>query len=144
MSIVSGTTNRDEGAYLGFYGKGSDGMVDLQPIADIHKSEVFKTSKLFNIPNEVIEAVPSGDVWDGRNDEQMIGAPYQFIEAYLIMLEKNRLDLLDELEIGDKEKAKLWISNIEKIHKTNLHKYKVGLPARFIDVMPRCVPGGWQ
>lgn len=44
-SLVVGTTNRDEGSYIGFFGKASDAMVDLQPIADIHKSEVYKVAE---------------------------------------------------------------------------------------------------
>jgi len=143
-SIVSGTTNRDEGAYIGFYGKGSDGMVDIQPIGDLHKSEVVLLSKMLNVPVEIQIAPPAGDVWDGRVDEQMIGAPYWFIESYLIMLEKGRFDLLEMLGQEERTKADRWMENIEKIHKTNLHKYQVGLPARFVDVIPRCVPGGWS
>ena len=48
--LLLGTTNRDEGAYLGFVGKASDGMVDLQLIADLHKSEVRQLSRALGLP----------------------------------------------------------------------------------------------
>jgi NAD+ synthetase len=62
-SVVVGTTNRDEGAYVGFFGKASDGMVDLQPIADIHKSEVWEIARLLDVPSEIVNRAPQGDVW---------------------------------------------------------------------------------
>lgn len=58
-SIICGTTNKDEGAYLGYVGKASDGMVDVQIISDIHKSEVYEVAKELEIPKSIIEAVPS-------------------------------------------------------------------------------------
>lgn len=144
-SLVSGTTNRDEGSYLGFFGKASDGMVDIQPIGDLHKSEVILLSRKLRVPVEIRIAKPAGDVWDGRVDEQMIGAPYWFIESYLLMKEfGNFQSMLADLDPEEAEKAIKWAENIEKLHKTNEHKYKVGSPARFIDVMPRVIPGGWQ
>jgi NAD+ synthetase len=143
-SIVVGTTNRDEGSYIGFFGKASDAMVDLQPIADIHKSEVYKAAEALGVPMEVMERYPMGDVWDGRHDEQMIGAPYWFLETYLLlkeMGEKNKLKSLPDTEINATLK---WTDAIESLHNKNAHKYKVGNPAHFIDVMPRKIPGGWQ
>src|SRR5262249_12362719 len=71
-SLVAGTTNRDEGAYLGFFGKASDGMVDLQPISDLHKSEVYALARMLDVPHPVLDAPPTGDVFDGRTDEEMI------------------------------------------------------------------------
>jgi len=146
-SIVSGTTNRDEGSYIGFFGKASDGMVDIQPIADIHKSEVYKLADLLGVPKSITEDEPKGDVWDGRNDEQMIGAPYwflqEFIEARCVILEEKKWDkwLNDH---SDKEK--IWINNIEKLHNTNKHKYQIInnklIPlgfAKYLDVKKRLI-----
>ena len=83
---MSGTTNRDEGAYIGFFGKASDGMVDLQPIADIHKSEVYAIAKILNIPEYIINASPKGDVWNNKLDVEMIGAPYDIVEVFILLL----------------------------------------------------------
>ncbi|PJZ29491.1 NAD(+) synthase [Leptospira kmetyi] len=141
-SIVVGTTNRDEGAYIGFYGKASDGMVDLQPIADLHKNEIIEIAKSINIPTEIIRAEPTGDVFDGRTDQEMIGATYEDIRFFILLKDfgfdfRNLAHLLSSNTIRSFE-------NIEALHQKNLHKYKVGLPSRFIDVMQRIVEGGWS
>jgi len=136
-SIVIGTTNRDEGAYIGFFGKASDGMVDLQPIGDLHKSEVYALAELCGVPQSIINRKPMGDVHDAKTDEEMIGAPYEILEAYTILLELGLHDQIQNLYLNPEFKT--YIDNIEKIHKHNAHKYKVGSPARYIDVMERNV-----
>ena len=142
-SIVVGTTDRDEGAYIGFYGKASDAMVDLQPIADIHKSEVQAISRLLGVIPEITERTPTGDVWDGATSETMIGAPLWFVEMYLLIKEHSLEKLQEELNEEDAKLYNLYSGNVEKLHARNLHKYQVGLPSRFIDILPRAVPGGW-
>ena len=151
-SIVVGTTNRDEGSYIGFFGKASDAMVDLQPIADLHKSEVYEVAKRLNVPNNIINAVPAGDVYDGRVDEEMIGAPYWFLELYL-QCKCYYGDESDKQFTGfirsfqdekDRNLLNQYSDNIEDLHIKNQHKYEVGSPARFIDVLPRKIYGGWQ
>ena len=126
-SIVVGTTNRDEGSYIGFFGKASDAAVDLQPIADIHKSEVYKLANFFDIPVSIINEKPKGDVWDGRNDEEMIGCPYWFLELYILCIDYNESIWIDIKEITVEEEFKIneWINNIEKLHEINHHKYDI-------------------
>lgn len=146
--IVVGTTNRDEGAYIGFFGKASDAMVDLQPIADIHKSEVYKLANLLGISESIINRTPVGDVFDGSTDYDLIGASYDNVEYFQLLDDYNipRVEginsvshVMDKLAIQDEFTA------IMNIHKKNAHKYKVGLPSRFIDVMLRKTNknGGW-
>lgn len=135
-SIVVGTTNRDEGCYIGFFGKASDGMVDLQPIGDLHKSEVIAISKLLNVPDAIINRTPTGDVWDNKCDEEMIGAPYNFLEAYILAKEmkmEHVIDLIADAEVQS------WRFSIENLRFQNLHKYKVGSPSRYIDVLNRVI-----
>ncbi len=134
-AVVVGTTNRDEGAYLGFFGKASDAMVDLQPISDLHKSEVRALALRLGVPAEVVDATPSGDVFDGRSDEAMIGAPYDVVEAVLRLRELGR----DPTLAGHEATAA-----VDRLHAVNAHKYRVGSPAVHLDVMPRGVPGGWD
>lgn len=136
-SIVVGTTNRDEGSYIGFFGKASDGMVDLQPIADLHKSEVNILSKLVTVPHAIINKPPEGGVWDAKIDEEMIGAPYWFLELYQLLLESKSTYLISRLI--DCPDAVKWSLNIEALHQINRHKYEVGSPAHYIDVMPRII-----
>ena len=143
-SLVLGTTNRDEGAYLGFFGKASDGMVDLQPISDLHKSEVYALAEYFGVPREIIDAPPSGNVWDGKIDEEMIGAPYWFIELYLMEKSQNfELDV-SVLSKTEQELYQRYSQAIETQHSKNAHKYRVGSPAVHLDVLPRLIPGGWS
>ena len=143
-SLVVGTTNRDEGAYLGFYGKASDGMVDLQPISDLHKSEVYQLAEVLDIPQQITKANPSGDVFDGRFDEEMIGAPYWFVELYLRLKEERELSLLNGISNEEKALFNKYGNNIEAQHAKNAHKYRVGSPAVHLDVYNRSIPGGWK
>ena len=155
-SIVVGTTNRDEGSYIGFFGKASDAMVDLQPIADIHKSEVYQVAKALGVHESIINEKPRGDVWDNKVDEEMIGAPYWFLEYYLLWKSQSnhKIDTFKYQEhinwmgrVLDTEYGKQiteWHDNIITIHNKNKHKYQVGNPAHFIDVMERKIPGGWE
>lgn len=143
-SLVVGTTNRDEGAYLGFFGKASDGMVDLQPLSDLHKSEVLALAERLGVPDEIIAATPRGDVFDGRTDEEMIGAPYWFVELYLLL--RCRADqeaLLAGLTASQRATFAGYAEAVEALHRHNAHKYRVGSPAIHLDVYPRAVPGGW-
>lgn len=142
-AVVVGTTNRDEGAYLGFFGKASDAMVDVQPISDLHKAELRALARLLGVPAEVVDREPSGDVWDGRTDAQMIGAGYDDVELVLRLRELglDPADVAPTLVDGDELVAA--DAAVERLHRTNAHKYAVGSPAVHLDVLPRGVPGGW-
>ena len=146
-ALVCGTTNRDEGAYLGFFGKASDGMVDLQPISDLHKSEVYALAARLGVPDVVLRAVPTGDTYDGRPDEVMIGAPYDFVELYTALLTVD--DPADRARLcapwGPEARAAwdAWAAAVEALHRHNAHKYLAGAAAIHLDVYERAVPGGW-
>ena len=140
-SIVCGTTNRDEGGIIGFYGKASDGMNDLQILADLHKSEVYQLARHFNIPDIIINDAPRGDVYNNLTDYELIGASYDMVEFYTLCLD---YDIDYKLDVSYLPKTIIELNNIEKTIEKNAHKYKVGLPSRFVDVLPRKVIGGWQ
>ena len=115
-SIIIGTTNRDEWA-VGYVGKYSDGLVDLQIISDLHKSEVRLLAKELNVPKEIIDVKPSGDMFDGRSDEEIFGFDYDALELYI-----------NEPFEGPQA------DNIKKLHKYNSHKFKVGSPAVHLNI----------
>ncbi len=144
-AVVVGTTNRDEGAYLGFFGKASDAMVDLQPLSDLHKSEVVALARLLDVPAEIIDAAPAGDVWDGRDDAAMIGATYDDVELVLGLraLGRDPATVAADLAV-DGEVLMHAVEAVERLHRVNAHKYAVGSPAVHLDVLPRAVPGGWS
>ncbi|MBI4818877.1 MAG: NAD(+) synthase [Deltaproteobacteria bacterium] len=142
-AILVGTTNRDEGAYIGFFGKASDGMVDLQLVSDLHKSEIYALAELLGVPRSVREAVPSGDVFDGRTDEQMIGTSYDFVELHGALLaapEPERREILDLLGEEGRHELERVADVIERLHVQNRHKYLGASPAAHLDVLEREVP----
>ena len=146
-AIVCGTTNRDEGSYLGFFGKASDGMVDLQVISDLHKSEVYSLGRLLGAPLVTMEAAPTGDVFDGKTHLEMIGAPYDFVEVYtqwLTLSENERRETILNLSIVAQRQFRDWGDRIESMHRYNAHKYVGGNPSIHLDIYHRGVPGGWR
>lgn len=143
--ILVGTTNRDEGAYLGYVGKAADGMVDVQLIADLHKSEVYALAAYLQLPDEVITTAPTGDMYDGRADEEVFGAPYDFVELYLGWLSADDRDNLSA-RWGVTALSDFWqlAQRLEALHAYNAHKYLAASPAVHLNLLPSAVPGGWE
>ena len=80
--IVVGTGNKVEDFGVGFYTKYGDGGVDISPIADCNKSEVWEIGKSINILQEIIDAAPTDGLWDdGRTDEGQLGLKYEGIRG---------------------------------------------------------------
>ena len=79
--IVVGTGNKVEDYGVGFYTKYGDGGVDIAPIADLYKTEVWELGKYFGVDQRIIEASPTDGLWDdGRTDEDQIGTSYEMLE----------------------------------------------------------------
>ena len=79
--IVVGTGNKVEDFGVGFYTKYGDGGVDISPIADCNKSEVWEIGKSINILQEIIDAAPTDVLWDDcRTDEGQLGLKYEELE----------------------------------------------------------------
>lgn len=147
-AVIVGTTNRDEGAYLGYVGKASDGMVDIQLISDLHKSEVYKVGKYLNVTDAIMNAVPTGDMYDGRADIEIFGAPYDMVEYHL-----NSISMPDRIQLNAISASvsedgirdfQTYTINLKNLHKYNSHKYNSGSPAVHLDIMPSGVKGGWK
>ena len=117
-AILWGTTNFDEGSYIGYFGKASDGCVDIQLISDLHKSEVNKIAIKLQVTDEIINAVPSGDLYNGQSDEQYIGTSYDFMELYFgYLMKKASITEIENPVINN------WIKKIEKMREQAIHKY---------------------
>ena len=128
-------------------GKASDGMVDIQLISDIHKSEVYEVARELNIPESIINVIPSGDMYDNRTDETVFGASYDFVELYLNYLnmeENQKKELVSSLDEESKEQFEFYSKNLENLHKYNLHKYMAKSPAIHLDLYDSSVKGGWD
>lgn len=116
-SIVVGTGNKVEDFGVGFYTKYGDGGVDISPIADLMKSEVFKISKSLDIDNEILKAKPTDGLWDDdRSDEDQIGATYDELEQIMNVLESGTNPKNIDQDLRDKYDVYI------KHHKANKHK----------------------
>ncbi|MGJ8661837.1 MAG: NAD(+) synthase [Bacteroidota bacterium] len=112
--LVAGTGNKVEDFGVGFYTKYGDGGVDLSPIADLMKTEVWGLAKEINVIPEVVIAKPTDGLWeDGRSDEDQIGASYPELE-WAMEYKGN------ESELTSREKEVLSI--YERYNSANRHK----------------------
>lgn len=79
--LVAGTGNKVEDFGVGFYTKYGDGGVDLSPIADLVKTEVYEVGRVLGVNQDIMEAPPTDGLWgDSRTDEDQIGASYPELE----------------------------------------------------------------
>ncbi|MEM0519169.1 NAD(+) synthase [Aequorivita flava] len=89
--LVAGTGNKIEDFGVGFYTKYGDGGVDLNPIADLLKSEVYTIAKALNVPESILNAAPTDGLFgDSRSDEDQLGASYDELEWAMEMAEKGK------------------------------------------------------
>lgn len=103
--IVVGTGNKVEDFGVGFYTKYGDGGVDISPIADCTKTQVWDMGRELGINPAIIDAAPTDGLWlDGRNDEQQLGMSYQELE--------------EAMENPNSKNYQQYL----KIRETNLHK----------------------
>merc|ERR1711965_529893 len=79
--IVVGTGNKVEDFGVGFYTKYGDGGVDISPIADCNKTEIWELGKELKVLQEIIDTPPTDGLWDdGRTDEGQLGLQYHELE----------------------------------------------------------------
>jgi len=91
--LVAGTGNKVEDFGVGFYTKYGDGGVDLSPIADLLKSEVYKLGEFLEVPESIMNAAPSDGLFgDTRSDEDQIGASYPELEWAMKMDESGKTE----------------------------------------------------
>lgn len=113
-ALVAGTGNKVEDFGVGFYTKYGDGGVDISPIADLMKTEVFALAKVLQIVNSIQVAAPTDGLWeDGRTDEDQIGATYPELEWAM------RFNG-DTLTVTPRQQEVLAI--YARYHRANLHK----------------------
>lgn len=95
--LVAGTGNKVEDFGVGFFTKYGDGGVDLSPIADLYKTEVYELAKEMGVVESIQTARPTDGLFpDGRTDEDQIGATYPELEWAMEYVEKNQNHILDE------------------------------------------------
>lgn len=112
--LVTGTGNKIEDFGVGFFTKYGDGGVDLSPIADLTKTEVFELAGSLNIVNSILTAKPTDGLWeDGRSDEDQMGATYPELEWAMEFTG-------NEETLNPRQKEVLAI--YRKLNKANKHK----------------------
>ena len=95
--IVVGTGNKVEDYGIGFYTKYGDGGVDIAPIADLYKTEVWELGEYLEVDERICDAIPTDGLWDdGRCDEDQIGASYEQLEEAMEYRRGPAVDILDE------------------------------------------------
>lgn len=123
QSLVVGTGNKIEDFGIGFFTKYGDGGVDLNPIADLLKSEVYQLAEYVDVIPEIIQAKPTDGLWgDERNDEDQIGASYDELEW--AMQYKGGEEALTDRQL---EVRKIY----QRMNKINQHKIN---PIPFCDL----------
>jgi NAD+ synthase len=114
--LVVGTGNKVEDFGVGFFTKYGDGGVDISPIADLLKSEVFHLGKALGIIEDIIQAPPTDGLWeDNRTDESQIGASYAELEWAMTAEADEKTDTLTE-------RQKEVLSIYRRFNAQNKHK----------------------
>ena len=116
-SLVAGTGNKVEDFGVGFYTKYGDGGVDLSPIADLMKSEVYELAAYLGVPNSIQIAQPTDGLFgDSRTDEDQIGASYDELEWAMKMQDEGKTE-------SDFSDRKLEVFKIySRLNRINQHK----------------------
>lgn len=115
--LVAGTGNKVEDFGVGFFTKYGDGGVDISPIADLMKSEVYKIGEVLQISKSIMEAKPTDGLFgDSRTDEDQIGATYDELEWAMQQIENKKTTN----DFKGRQKRVMEIYNYR--HKANLHK----------------------
>lgn len=115
--LVAGTGNKVEDFGVGFFTKYGDGGVDLSPIADLLKSQIYELGHYLKIPNSILEAVPSDGLFgDARSDEAQIGASYPELEWAMQMDESGKS--ADDFSGREKEVFMIY----KRFNTANQHK----------------------
>lgn len=113
--LVLGTGNKVEDFGIGFFTKYGDGGVDLSPIGDLMKSEVYALSKELEINKEILEAAPTDGLWgDERSDEDQIGATYPELEWAMSFNSNSGQELT--------EREKIVLDIYSRLNRINQHK----------------------
>lgn len=115
--LVAGTGNKVEDFGVGFYTKYGDGGVDLSPIADLYKSEVYALAAELGVIDSILQAAPTDGLWgDDRTDEDQIGASYDELEWAMEYLLANK----DEKVLEGRQAEVMTL--YKRLNRINQHK----------------------
>ena len=121
--IVVGTGNKVEDFGVGFFTKYGDGGVDISPIGDCLKTEVWDMGREFGLPQEIIDAAPTDGLWtDDRTDEDQLGMSYPDLERAMTNDRLDRECVYNTLPIQMSKEERAQLKTYRAIRARNLHK----------------------
>jgi len=122
-TLVCGTSNKSE-MLVGYFTKYGDGGVDIMPIGDIYKTQVYELAKYLKIPKEIINKKPTAGLWKGQFDEQELKIGYNKLDKILVGLEKI-IDIEDIARIVGVKKSE--VERVKRMRIKTQHKRRAAL-----------------
>ena len=122
-SLVCGTSNKSE-MLIGYFTKYGDGGVDIQPIGDLYKTQIWQLAKYLKIPKEIISKPPSAGLWYGQSDEKELKLSYPLLDKILVGLER-KIDISDISRISNVSKSD--VERIKQMRIRSQHKRRTAL-----------------
>jgi NAD+ synthase len=119
--LVAGTGNKSE-LLVGYFTKYGDGGVDMLPIGDLYKTQVWALAKELGLPERIVKKVPTAGLWKGQTDEGELGISYENLDCVLFGIERGQSDQ----EISRSTKVPLKeVKRIEAMIERSAHKRKM-------------------
>jgi NAD+ synthase len=109
--LVAGSGNRSE-LMVGYFTKYGDGGVDLLPLGDLYKREVFILARELGVPKAILDRQPSAGLWPGQTDEEEMGLTYAMLERALIALTSG----------GEQDVDQITLDKVRQMIATTSHK----------------------
>ena len=122
-SLVCGTSNKSE-LLVGYFTKYGDGGVDLMPIGDLYKTQVWELAKHLKIPKELISKPPTAGLWKDQSDEKELKMDYKTLDIILSGLER-KIDLEDIAKSANVRKSE--VQRIKQMRIDSQHKRRLSL-----------------
>jgi NAD+ synthase len=121
-SLVCGTSNKSE-LLIGYFTKYGDGGVDIMPIGDVYKTQVWEIAKKFKLPSCMIEKPPTAGLWKGQTDENELRMNYEVLDQILVGLER-RMDVSEIAKI-----LQIPVDDVNRIHQMRVcSQHKRNMP----------------
>ena len=117
-NLVIGTSNKSE-LLVGYYTKWGDGASDFLPLGDLYKSQVYTLAKKLEVPDNILQRVPTAELWEGQSDEEELGISYKTLDKILLGLERQTPISVISLKTGIEIDS---VSRIDALVKSTIHK----------------------
>jgi NAD+ synthase len=101
--LVAGTGNKSE-LMVGYFTKYGDGGVDLEPLGDLYKGQVWDLARFLEVPQAVIDRPPTAGLWDGQTDEGEMGLTYALLDSMLALIEAGETNRVDSATLAQVKK----------------------------------------